>query len=418
MVFHVPNGPTIDDEFPGGNIRVLGWSSDTRTLVCGPDLRDTEGYWFYWNARFAGPCQQSMTVQFASEEWPAIGDAGPAFSRDGGQTWYWAGRDAVAGNSFHLPPLRRGETIQCAVAIPYTDDDLNRFLQNTYRGILREDSGIPGEGPTLSTIVGTRRSLVPTLLITARHHACESMASFVLEGILERAIAAQRLLSPNYDDPDIDVASLGWRQASIPIIAVPFVDYQGVQNGDQGKNRLPHDHNRDYREQQYPGVRQVARIVRTAQHPLICLDLHCPYLTGGDTNNHVYLVGKPHESANGEAKESRVREFAAALAQNAPRSVPIRPFPYLPHGHDWNTLSQPISFAGWAQRQTNVLFASTIEVPYAVVDGTTITEGDARELGRAVYNAVLMVAGTRLQSARLSPSENTAPSRPERSPRT
>lgn len=30
------------------------------------------------------------------------------------------------------------------------------------------------------------------------------------------------------------------------ILVVPFMDYDGVVDGDQGKNRAPHDHNRDY----------------------------------------------------------------------------------------------------------------------------------------------------------------------------
>ena len=30
------------------------------------------------------------------------------------------------------------------------------------------------------------------------------------------------------------------------ILCVPFIDYDGVIDGDQGKERGPHDHNRDY----------------------------------------------------------------------------------------------------------------------------------------------------------------------------
>lgn len=62
--------------------------------------------------------------------------------------------------------------------------------------------------------------------MTARHHACESTGNYVLEGVLEELIKSL----PN----------------NLSVMCVPFVDYDGVVNGDQGKNRFQHDHNRDY----------------------------------------------------------------------------------------------------------------------------------------------------------------------------
>ena len=38
---------------------------------------------------------------------------------------------------------------------------------------------------------------------------------------------------------------------------VPFTDYDGAQAGDQGKNRAPHDHNRDYVEFLYPETKAI-----------------------------------------------------------------------------------------------------------------------------------------------------------------
>ena len=41
-------------------------------------------------------------------------------------------------------------------------------------------------------------------------------------------------------------------------IVVPFVDYDGVIDGEQGKFRFPHDHNRDYMDNPiYPETRAV-----------------------------------------------------------------------------------------------------------------------------------------------------------------
>ena len=58
------------------------------------------------------------------------------------------------------------------------------------------------------------------------------MASWTLEGVLEAVLA---------DTPDGR-----WARENVEWMAVPFMDLDGVEQGDQGKNRQPHDHNRDY----------------------------------------------------------------------------------------------------------------------------------------------------------------------------
>ena len=80
------------------------------------------------------------------------------------------------------------------------------------------------------------------ILLTARHHACEAPANYILEGVLREL---HEELPPNYR-----------------IITVPFVDMAGVIAGDQGKDRFPHDHNRDYIEESiYPTVRAMKDLV-------------------------------------------------------------------------------------------------------------------------------------------------------------
>ena len=67
----------------------------------------------------------------------------------------------------------------------------------------------------------------------------------------------------------------------------PFMDKDGVEEGDQGKNRKPHDHNRDYLYQTgekgiYPSVTALRELVsKWSQHRLkIGIDMHCPLLRG------------------------------------------------------------------------------------------------------------------------------------------
>ena len=117
-----------------------------------------------------------------------------------------------------------------------------------------------------------------TVLFTCRHHAQESMASFALEGAI-RALASDEPWARDF-------------RRSFEVLAVPFVDRDGVEDGTQGKCRIPHDHNRDYGApggHLYPECAAIERILDERRPPVV-LDLHCPWIRGGDTNESPYLV--------------------------------------------------------------------------------------------------------------------------------
>ena len=50
---------TIDTKYPGGNAIVESINGDTIHLR--PDLRDTEGWWFYWNFKVSGVSGRTLT---------------------------------------------------------------------------------------------------------------------------------------------------------------------------------------------------------------------------------------------------------------------------------------------------------------------------------------------------------------------
>lgn len=50
----------IDADFPGGNVVVDGVAGDVVRLH--PDLRDTEGNWFYWCCRVRGAAGRTLTT--------------------------------------------------------------------------------------------------------------------------------------------------------------------------------------------------------------------------------------------------------------------------------------------------------------------------------------------------------------------
>ena len=116
---------------------------------------------------------------------------------------------------------------------------------------------------------------------TCRHHSCESMASYVLEGVMAAVLA---------DDSGGDGK---WLRERVEFFVVPIVDLDGVEDGDQGKNRKPRDHNRDYAgESIYPQVKAIRETLpKWADGKLrVAIDLHCPAVRGTH-NEWIYFVG-------------------------------------------------------------------------------------------------------------------------------
>src|SRR6187431_1858647 len=74
----------IDASFPGGNITVDRIEGDA--ILLRPDLRDTNGDWFYWAFRVTGAAGRTLAFTFSSDRYSA---RGPAISTDGGGTWLW-----------------------------------------------------------------------------------------------------------------------------------------------------------------------------------------------------------------------------------------------------------------------------------------------------------------------------------------
>jgi hypothetical protein len=218
------------------------------------------------------------------------------------------------------------------------------------------------------------------VLLTSRHHACESMATYTLEGLLSAVLAKDDL-------------GRRWRERW-QIIALPFADKDGVEEGDQGKNRRPHDHNRDYNATPlYPEVAAWMKLGESLKDRVVfSLDLHCPYI-GGPWNDRVYFVG----SADAEAAQ-REQAFAAVLERVCHGPIPFRAAEgYLPAGVAWNTsanTAQGRSNGQWARDTFPAAhFAGSIEIPYADALGVEVNAESARALGRDLAQAILECLG-------------------------
>jgi hypothetical protein len=362
----------VDAAFPGGNIVVDSIEGDTVTLH--QDLRDTAGNWFYWCFRVRGA--EGRMLKFCFSHSNPIGTRGPALSLDGGKNWSWLGTNAVKGKSYTCAfPESAGEARFC-FAVPYLENNLREFL-----GRHQRDPHLQAE--TLCATANGRRVELLRLgrldgkaegctLLTCRHHACEMMASYSLEGLMEAVL---------------DAPEGRWLHERVEFFVVPFMDKDGVEEGDQGKNRKPHDHNRDYAgESRYASVRAVRDLVtrRLASRQIaFALDMHCPYIRGPH-NEAIYFVGGPDRENWG-----RVGSFAKVLDAVQRGPLRYRASDNLPYGQAWNTGdSRASSFGRWVATQANVRVGTSIEIPYANVGETTVTPENARAFGRDLARAL------------------------------
>jgi len=365
---------TVDANYPGGNIVVERIEGDA--IYLRPDLRDTEGWWFYWNFRIRGGQGRSLTFHFSGDN--PIGVRGPAVSADAGRTWSWLGSEAVQGASFKYTVPADADEIRFCLAMPYQEANLREFVAR-YKGspnlVLRElcrsRKGRSVERLHAGRLDGDAKYRV---LVTARHHACEMMASYAMEGLLEAVLA---------DDDDGY-----WFRRNVEVLAIPFVDKDGVEDGDQGKNRRPHDHNRDYIGQSiHPSVAALRTFLPNWSNGKLvaAFDLHCPYI-GGQYNEAIYIPG-----SSDEAMWRQQREFGRILETVQTGPLIYRASDNLPFGKAWNTNANTGSgkdFSQWASGLEGIRLATSFEIPYANAGGQPVTADSARAFGHSLAKAI------------------------------
>lgn len=376
-----PRDLTFATDFPGGNIVVEKIDGDTVFLK--PDLRDTEGDWFYWYFAARGAAGRTLTFHFADVQKMAA--FGPAVSTDQGKTWRWLYKEHGVRKSFTYTFAAGEDDVRFSVGIPYLQANLDAFLKKHINDhSLRKDTlCMTRKGRAVEKITIGDPESIPEykVVITARHHACEMMANYELEGIMDA------LLSRGKD--------MKWLRKNVEFMIIPFVDKDGVEDGDQGKNRNGRDHNRDYSGVSlYPSTAALRKLIPEWSEGKIrmAFDLHCPYInaTTVPRNETVFITecGVPEIAAE-------QRKWMKILEHN--RKGELTFFfnnSLMPYGTEWNRDSgssqgERYTFARWARATLkNVRMATTVEFPYAVNDGQMITPENARAFGRDVAMSI------------------------------
>lgn len=360
----------VDADFPGGNI-VLD-AIDGHTIRLRHDQRDTVEPWFYWYFRVRGAAGQRLTFQFT--QGPVIGLRGPAVSVDGGQTWQWLGAGG-RDDEFAFAFGPEHDDVRFGFCVPYLESHLREFLNRHVENpsLVSDELCRTAAGRTVERLRFGRLDGGATLrvLLTARHHACEAPAGYLLEGIIEAALA--------------DDETGRWLREHVEFLAVPFVDKDGVENGDQGKLRRPHDPWLDYHGASiYPAVAALRQQIPAWSDGRLTLaiDLHAP----SRREEKIYFAGP-----RGEEAVAEFDGFCRLLLSNLRGPLPFDPTDNLPFGRGWNvpaTYGQRQSFAIWAEELPGVRLATTLELPYAQVRGREVTPETARRFGADLTAAI------------------------------
>lgn len=341
----------IHKNFVGGNVKVI---SQTETeVIIENELRDTTEDWFYWAFCVEGAEKKTVTFHFQKHR---LGYFGPAISYDL-VNWHWL--DSVDGNSFTYHFKDDEKKVYFAYNFLYHPDRFFRFAGEKKLEIKKLCDGYKGsEVPCVEFGSGDK-----SIIMTARHHACEATGSFVLEGVLDELL----------ENP-ID----GYK-----IFCVPFVDYEGVIRGDQGKSRAPFDHNRDYdfvEPSIYPETAAIKKFVAENECSL-SFDFHAPWFQGGQ-NDTVFIV------QNNFDKLDRLNRFGEVLESCiSEKSLKYYHKDDMPFMTGWN-MGKGKGFSRYMTLRPETHLGFTLETTYAGLPDNAVTEEKLIELGHCFARAI------------------------------
>lgn len=367
----------LSKEIPGGNFRLV--SQNGKDAVVEEEQRDSKNPWFYWKfkAVFDEPGQYRFHFTNANK----IGPRSAAVSRDRGITWNWLSSEPYPDTqNFTFECSEPGEYWFCQ-CIPYMQTDFERFAAEYRDNPLFQVSvvGKTRKGRSVELVTIREDEPEQAIFLTARHHAQESMANYALEGIF-RTILADTPFARSF-------------RKKYAVYAVPFVDKDGVEDGDQGKGRIPRDHARDYNGTSlYPEITAIRQFLLKIK-PVFSLDMHCPWIRFA-SNEYSYMTegGNPLVTIE-------LDRFAKILERNAPACAPFRAADILRWGVEWNVRANSLTgtmpgygLKGFVANELNSesrhCHCQTVEIPFANFREKTITPKEIRLFGEGLIHTI------------------------------
>lgn len=316
------------------------------------EIRDTTHDWFYWAFCVEGAQGETLTFQFGPNR---LGYFGPAVSHDL-KKWHWL--DSVDGDSFTYTFGENEDKVYFAHNMLYHPKRFLEFAEKSGLAVTELCKGYKGSSVPCVQFGSGKRYVI----LTARHHACESTGNYVLEGVLSSLL----------DNPIENTT----------VFCVPFVDYEGVIRGDQGKGRDPHDHNRDYpvdTDSIYPECAAIkAYADQNGCH--YGFDFHSPWHKGNE-NDNIFIVQNSIEKL---PKLNRFGElFQNAITENSMQYESKNDYP---PEFGWNLGGA--QFANYMRKLEENEIAFSLETAYFGTEENKVSEERLLELGRCFANAL------------------------------
>ena len=340
----------ISTDFIGANAKIE-YKGDNVVVI--PDLRDSECNWFYWAFCVEDGAGKTVTFEFSDET--KLGRYGAAVSTDF-VNWHWSMN--ATDTSFTYTFGENENKVWFAHHILYSTEQFDVFAQN--------------ENLTVKTLCTSKKgNIVPytsfgdgenTIVLTARHHCCESSGSYTLEGVV--SYLKEHLPS------------------NLSVIVVPYMDFDGCVCGDQGKNRRPHDHNRDYIDN--PLYNEVIALKKLTEDKKVmyAFDFHAPFYQGG-RRDYPYIV-YPRD-------DCKIDDFGKILDEKTSAlPVPHMQANDVHYGQEWNKKSDTVEkFSDYFGKRSENKLAFTLENPYFGTENHPICADDLRNIGKAFAQAII-----------------------------
>ena len=358
----------IDKELPAGNIVFERIVNDT--VYVHQELRGSKKAWFYWAFRARGCQGKKLTFVFTKSF--AICERGPVVSLDKGKTYEYLAEEGSTPHSFTYTFPADAKEVWFYECHPYTPEMWEAFLKKPHKGEF--ETGVlckTRKGRDVPFFRMTTKNAAPkkSLFLSARHHCSEAPAAFAMEGLVAAFL----------EDSELGA----WLRENIELTVVPFVDMDGAVDGDQGKWRLPHDHNRDYTDFLYPETAALAGLMAETE-PHIFLDFHNPKLYKYN-DNYVYTPYKAYY-------ESNEVNFSALMEKYQEGGMAYKRSDDLPYGKSWNAnhnYTDGFNVTEWVHRNIkSIEIVRTIEFPFAYSNGELVYPHKMRAFGHGMARAI------------------------------
>jgi len=364
-----PKNVVVDKELPAGNIVFERMVNDT--VYVHQELRGSKKAWFYWAFRVRGAQGKKLTFVFTRSF--ALCERGPLVSLDKGKTYEYLAEEGSTPHTFTYTFPADAKEVWFYECHPYTPEMWEAFLNN------RNNKGKFETGVLCTTRKGrdvpffrmTPQNAAPkkSLFLSARHHCSEAPAAYVMEGLVAAFL----------EDSELGA----WLRENIELTVVPFVDMDGAVEGDQGKWRLPHDHNRDYTEFLYPETAALAGLMAETE-PQIFIDFHNPKLYKYN-DNYIYTPYKDYYGVNEV-------NFSALMEKYQEGGLKYQQSDDLPFGVSWNSsknYTDGYNVTNWAHFNIkNIEINRTIEFPFAYSNGELVYPDKLRKFGHGMARAI------------------------------